>query len=427
MKFDDDKKFQLAWVLLSFFVMIFCGLLVWTEYQDSKKNQRIIVDWNSPQFIGSRSGKYSSIFTKLDVDEAVPDDVLDEFEEMEFEDVRSNSELISLYGISFKEGTLSELGIACNSKLFELCNKYYLTTYKGEQLSPLIPMALANNETPGRANHEITYSALFPSACVPVTSASAIENMSCIAVIESADTFKKLASDHWTRDRGALQMNPAYGTGHEAFNSLMGSSEKSILSNARNMGIDFTGYVANEPRFNRTIGVSEWLDNLSEHPGDRHNVKDCILRLASASQDAVDQFTTMYDINDDYHALTIIAQHHGSSSIWLKQYRDKAIGNWRTGYSAYKYSLDVTSNDFIMMLKEYCSDVLQTARDKGKCPAMSLDRKTAKKLWNQAVDKGYLQDYSFYVREGNYFEVTYLYPVQALYNYMMLGLVYSGR
>ena len=138
-------------------------ILIFASTHAPSRNRKIIVDWNSPQFIGERSGYYASIFINENINEELPDDTLKEFEDEKdsFAIAHSNDELIRLYGISFKEDTLSDLAVECNSKLFDICNKYYLATYQGVQLSPLIPMALANIETGMRADQSITYSSLF--------------------------------------------------------------------------------------------------------------------------------------------------------------------------------------------------------------------------------------------------------------------------
>ena len=70
---------------------------------------------------------------------------------------------------------------------------------------------------------------------------------------------------------------------------------------------------------------------------------------------------------------------------------------------------------------------LESARSEGKPIPMTLDRSDAKVLFEQAMDAELVRDYGTYVQQGRYYEVTYCYPIQALYAYMMLGLVYSGK
>lgn len=419
----DDLMVKILLTILGACFLSFVAVSFFISHKERHIN--IYVDWNSPQFIGERSGQYSAIFANEKLNEKLPDKVLEEFEAQkeEFAIARSNAELIRLYGISFKENTLSDLAIECNSKLFDICNKYFLATYGGQQLSPLIPMAVANIETPGRADQSVTYSALFPSKYIKIKSADAISNMSCLAVLESADTFKALASDHWTRDRGALQMNPNYGTGYEAFNSLMGPSEASILSNVSGSDLDFTDYSAYEPRNSRTLTVDDWLSMLSTEPGDRFNVRDSVLRMAASAQGAIDDYSSQYVINNDMEIMCLIAMQHNSGSVWNVSYKDSKVGNWRSGDAAYRYCLGVTSDKFIAALRHMCDDRLLKARENGTAIPMQIERSEAKKLFEDAQ----IGDYSTYVYEGRYYEVSYCYPIQALYAYMMLGLVYSGK
>lgn len=423
---EEKITFSLVGILL---LLMLIFLVMYGVSLRLSKPTKIIIDWNSPQFIGERSGKYSTIFGQTKLDEEVPDSVKEEFtvEKEDFAIAHSNAELIRLYGISFKENTLSDLAIECNTKLFDMCNKYFLATYGGQQVSPMVPMAISNLETPGRADQSVTYCALFPSKLVPISSADQISNMSCLAVLESPQLFSVLASDHWTRDRGALQMNPTYGTEYDSFNSLMGPSEAEILNNIQGTDIDLSMYVAYEPRNNRNITGEEWLAQVSTAPGDRFSVKDSLLRLASAVQSAIDQYSDQHQIENDYEMMTLIAMAHNAGSVWNKSYHGSKIGNWRSGAVAYRYCKQITSDEFIHILKGYCNERLKVARESGKSVPMTLDRKDARALFDKGYEEGIFDDYRTYVYEGRYYEVTYCYPIQALYNYMMLGMVYSGN
>lgn len=423
----DKYTMQILLVILGTCFLIFTTIAIYVG--TDKKSTRIIVDWNSPQFIGERSGKYSAIFANQKLDQKLSDKALQEFEDekIEFAKAISNDELIRLYGISFKEKTLSDLAIECNSRLFEICNKYYLATLSGQQLSPLIPMAIANVETPGRGDTSVTYSSLFPSKCVPVNSADSISNMSCLAVLENPSAFKTLASDHWTRDRGAMQMNPNYGTEYEAFNSLMGPSEASILSNVNSMDVDFSTYAAYEPRNSRNIGVEDWLSMVSTKVGDRYNVKDSVLRIAAASQEAVDSYSKQYTVQNDMEIMALVAMNHNAGNLWSPSVAAKKVGNWRSGTQAYRYCSAISSTAFENKVRKLCDEKLSTARNENKPIPMTLERSGAKKLYEEAYADKIVEDYGSYIYEGGYYEVTYLYPIQALYAYTMLGLVYSGK
>lgn len=422
-----EEKITLVLItILAVCSITFIGLFVYLR--SGATRTRIIVDWNSPKFIGERSGHYTAIFAKTKLDEEVDDDVKKEFTDIkdDFAEAHSNAELIRLYGISFKENTLSDLAIECNTKLFDMCNKYYLVTYGGQQVSPLIPMAISNIETPGRADHKVTYCSLFPSKLIEITAADQMENMSCIVVMESPELFAALASDHWTRDRGSLQMNLTYGTEYESYNSLMGPSEAEILSNVQNMGIDLKYYAAYEARNNRNISGEEWLKQISSAPGDRYNIRDSLLRLAAASQAHVDQYASQYEINSDYEMMCLIGMSHNAGSVWNPEYVSSKIGNWRSGSIAHRYCTQISSQEFVRKIKKLCTSRLEEARNTGADIPMTLDRAVARQLFEEGVNEGLVSDYRTYVYEGNYYEVTFCYTIQVLYNYIMLGLVYSG-
>lgn len=415
-------------IIVSCIVNAVCAVIIFTQLPRVYK-PKTIIDWNSPEFIGDRSREYQAIFAKASEKGkfSASDKEALESEVAEFKEARSNSELISLYGISFKEGTISDLAIKVNSKLFDVCSKYYMCTYGDKQAPSLIPMAIANVETPNRADQRTSYSALLPTKYIDVETPDAVDTMSCLTVLENQDTFKSLASDHWTRDRGALQMNPNYGVGNTLYDSLMGPSEATILANVGSIDRNMSMYSAYEPRNKRTIDVDTWLSNSSKQPGDRFNVRDSVLRLASASQDALDSYTSQYTIHNDMEVVALIAQHHGSSSIWDRSRAQKKSGNWRSGTVAHSYTLAVSSEEFQKKLKSICLENLQQARKSDRAIPMSMSRGTAKKLWNECAREEIVPDYSTFVVEGRYFEVTYLYPIQVMYAYSMLGLVYSGR
>ena len=221
-------------------------------------------------------------------------------------------------------------------------------------------------------------------------------------------------------------MNPSYGTDHESFNSLMGPSEKEILSNVSNMDIDLKYYAAYEARNNRNITGEEWLAQVSDKPGDRFSVKDSLLRLASAAQGNIDSYASQYDIQNDYEMMGVVAMGHSAGSVWNPSYANSKIGNWRSGKIAHQYLVKITSQEFVRKIKNLCTARLELARSKNADIPMTLDRSTAKELFEEGVKDGLLGSYSTYVYEGKYYEVTYCYPIQALYNYIMLGLVYSG-
>ena len=144
-----------------------------------------------------------------------------------------------------------------NSALYDLADKYFQVYYGSMRLSPITPLAIANVETPGRADNNVTWSALFPSKYVPI---NMLYTMDVTTVLSSESIYKPLSTEYSTRDRGALQMSPTYGTNNDYFNRLMSDSEVDKLS---------------------TISDSKhenWIKGASSKRGDRFYVPDVCLR-----------------------------------------------------------------------------------------------------------------------------------------------------
>lgn len=422
---------NVTFVTVAFLTLLFAltvGLYIFRAPKYNS-NYKMVVDWELPEYGGNYRKRYMEKFDKVKFEDYTPEGGIaklpEESAEVKFDEVRSNTELIDLYGISFKDGTLSDLAIEANSKLFDVCSRYYLVSYNHTPASPIYPMAIANIETGFRADQDVTYSSLYPSAILPFNGAADIDNMSSLQVLQSAEVFNKLAKDHWTRDRGPFQMNPDYGITYDSFNSLMGPSEETVLSGVTG---NFTGYATSEARTGGTITAESWLGWLSQHPGDRHNPKDAVLRLAAANTKAVEQIGQTYSIDSEPMFVVMMAQYHGNSSIWTASGYSKTMGNWRSGYMAYSYALDVGSQEFYTIIKDLAISNLNEARKTGsRIPLTIEDAEVQNVIWPKAEAAGIVKDYGAYINEGRYYQITYCYPVRALYAYIMLSLLYSGN
>ena len=210
-------------------------IIIFASYRQ-RKSRKVVINWNSPTYIYKRNNRVYSTFKKNKLDEPLPTDTVEEIAEKEeeqkeeFKKIRTPEQIIDEFGIYFNSQD-SDLAIEVNTKIYDVVESYFLTAYNGKQLSPFIPMAIANVETPDRVNTKINYSALLPSKYINVVSSDAVDTMSSLALLDSPETFKALASDHWSRDRGPLQQMDMAGTMYEAYNSLMGPSEQSLLRN----------------------------------------------------------------------------------------------------------------------------------------------------------------------------------------------------
>ena len=393
----------------------------------------MVINWNSPAYIHKRNNRVYSTFKKNKLGEPLPTDTVEEIAEKEeeqkeeFKKIRTPEQIIDEFGIYFNNQD-SDLAIEVNTKIYDVVESYFLTAYNGKQLSPFIPMAIANVETPDRVNTKINYSALLPSKYINVVSSDAVDTMSSLALLDSPETFKALASDHWSRDRGPLQQMDMAGTMYEAYNSLMGPSEQSLLRNYTGMDKDFSAYQAYEPRIGRTLSVKDWVAEASSMPGDRHNIRDAVLRASAEFQQAIDQYSSQYEIENEYQALVVCSMYHAESSIWNPAYAHRPVGVWLNGgESAHSLLVGVTNSDFIKIIEDFVDQKIKDYRNGGEL-RIYCEREWANNLYQLGVDKGYFYDYPLYVNTSSqYFYVKYQYPIQALYAYIMLNKLYTGE
>lgn len=393
----------------------------------------MVINWNAPTYIHKRNNRVYSTFKKNKLDEPLPTDTVEEIAEKEeeqkeeFKKIRTPEQIIDEFGIYFNSQD-SDLAIEVNTKIYDIVESYFLTAYNGKQLSPFIPMAIANVETPDRVNTKINYSALLPSKYINIVSSDAVDTMSSLALLDSPETFKALASDHWSRDRGPLQQMDMAGTMYEAYNSLMGPSEQSLLRNYTGMDKDFSAYQAYELRTGRTLSVKDWVAEASSMPGDRHNVRDAVLRASAEFQQAIDQYSSQYEIENEYQATVICSMYHAESSIWNPAYAHKPVGVWlKGGESAHSLLIGVTNSDFIKIIEDFVDQKIKDYRNGGEL-RIYCEREWASNLYQIGVDKGYFYDYPLYVNtSAQYHYVKYQYPIQALYSYIMLNKLYTGE
>lgn len=407
-------------------------IIILASYRQ-EKSRKVVINWNAPAYIHKRNNRIYSTFKKNKLDDPLPTDTVEEIAEKEekqkeeFKKIRTPEQIIDEFGIYFNSQD-SELAVEVNTKIYDVVESYFLTAYNGKQLSPFIPMAIANVETPHRVNPKINYSALLPSKYISVVSSDAVDTMSSLAVLDSPEVFRALASDHWSRDRGPLQQMDMAGTMYESYNSLMGPSEQSLLRNYTGMDKDFSAYQAYEPRTGRTLSVKDWVDEASSMPGDRHNIRDAVLRASAEFQQAIDQYSSQYEIENEYQAMVICSMYHAESSIWNPAYAHKSVGVWlKGGESAHSLLIGVTNSDFIKIIEDFVDQKIKDYRNGGEL-RIYCEREWASNLYQIGVDKGYFYDYPLYVNtSAQYHYVKYQYPIQALYAYIMLNKLYTGE
>lgn len=276
-----------------------------------------------------------------------------------------------------------------NAKLYNYCNAYFKCYYNGNRISPIFPMAIANVETDGRADHSKTWSSLFPSAIVDV---SLIDTFNVTDVLSDEKIFKALTSDYSTRDRGALQMSPTYGAGDASVNKQMSGSEVSKLKS-----VDTSAY-------------SAWCSGAASQAGDRFYIPDMLLRMQAAMNYNLSQFKSKgYEPHSDFQMLAMLSIGHNSGSgVFSQSNPNKHVGNWISANKCYEWCSICSSDKFIEMLRSYYA----------YSGAITIDSKTTERLLNKFNS-------TLSYREYTTSRINAYYPIEFLYTYIALCDLYT--
>ena len=313
-----------------------------------------------------------------------------------FEEFTGSSDVGVIFEEEYKAVTtdttfeqVSTKATGANKLLYDIADSNFIVYYGSQRLSPVFPLALANVETPGRADHSLTWSALFPSKIVSV---DMIETMDVTTVVSNPNYFKALSAEVSTRDRGALQMSPTYGTGIASINALMSGTEKDKLKAVN------------------TSAYSGWAGGASNSPGDRFCVKDVCLRLSGSMQQGIGfMVKNGYTPKSDMQLVVMCAMHHHSSGVWYYKDRNKSVGQWKSVQKAYEWSEVVSSQEMISTLSTYAKE---------NPTVMFIDGNVAKNLY-QKVSSVPMSNYANR-------ELVCTYPIKALYAYIKLCMLYTS-
>lgn len=275
-----------------------------------------------------------------------------------------------------------------NAALFDLADKYFQVYWNNQRLSPIIPLAVANVETPGRADNTKTWSALFPSRYVDI---GYLYNMDVTTVVSDPSIYKPLSTEYSTRDRGALQMSPTYGTGNDYFNSMMSGNEVDKLRN-----VDTAAY-------------SGWVSGASSKPGDRFYIPDVCLRLSAAYTDAISRMASnSYTPENDYMLIAMCAMYHQQSGVWSNSNHNKSVGKWKSGEKALDYARSVSSVNMLEALRDYAIE----HPDK-----YYIDADVAKTIYKKETGNS-MSDYATST-------LVCTYPIKVEYAYIKLCIMYG--
>lgn len=274
-----------------------------------------------------------------------------------------------------------------NKELYEISNEYFDVTYGSTKVSPLFPMALANVETPSRADNSKTWSALFPSKYVDV---SLMRTFCVTDVVKDETIFKALSSEVSTRDRGALQMSPTYGTNYDYINKMMSGAEKAKLKTVDNNG------------------HASWVSGASDSPGDRFYLPDVLLRMRGASTKQIENMIKNdYQPSSDLQLIAMLAMGHHSSGVWYHSNHSKSVGCWKSGEAAFTYASKFSDDAFTDKIIAY-------AKQSNK---LYIDSNTAKSIYSSV----YTDSLNTYATK----DIVCTYPIKAVYAYVKLSLLYN--
>ena len=287
---------------------------------------------------------------------------------------------------SFKtEYTVSD----ANRELYELADKYYQVYWGGQRVSPIYPLAVANVETGSRADHSITWSALFPSKYVDINQ---LYTMNVTTVLSSESIYSALTKESSTRDRGALQMSPSYGTGSSYYNSLMSGNERDKLSGV-------------------STSHNNWVSGASKYSGDRFYVPDVCLRLSAANTDAIDRmYKNKYIPESDMCLIAMLAMYHHRSGVWSSADHGKSVGEWKSGNAAFEYANLVSSPAMVAELRKYAMQ----HEDR-----FWMDADTVKDLFKSVTGRS--------MSEFASRTLVCTYPIKVEYAYIKLCLMYTSE
>lgn len=287
--------------------------------------------------------------------------------------------------MSFKTSDITATGV--NAEIYDLVSQNFNVWYGGMRVSPILPMAVSNVETPGRADHAVTWCSLFPSKIVPI---DLLYDFDVTYVVSNNGWYTALSSEYSTRDRGCLQMSPTYGTNNEALNAQMSGTEKDKLAT-----VDTSAY-------------STWVSGASSSPGDRFYLPDVCLRMTAAMQaQTVYMQKNNYVPATDMQLIAMLAASHQQSGIWYYSDHSKAIGCWRSGDLVYEWCQLISSEEMINALTDL-------ARNSDSC---FIDSNKATQLCSELG----IDNFSKYSTKN----IVCTYPIKVLYAYIKLCILYT--
>lgn len=322
----------------------------------------------------------------------------------------------------------SDLSRELNTYLYDVCQQYAGNLFcSGIQLSPLLPLAEANLEG-GRVDRSQTFSAMASTSVYDFSSVEELKEFNVLRVLDSKETWLKMSSEYYTRDRGALQCNPNYGANNPAY----GPSERSLLD-AYVAEHGMPDYGTNTDSRGNTFTVAEWIDYSRTKFGDRFNVESMVRIFADekASTEIPIIERNFSNIQNEYHVYAIMSYNHWIGSGFMTMDEDIAYAGFKTIGRAYEYCEAISSPRAIEIIYSQCLQDIQSARSRGAYPPRCLDKTGGKRVFDLLVQEGVCKDWDYYFRHKktggwDQGDTACTYALGVIYGVMQMNLLYSG-
>lgn len=343
--------------------------------------------------------------------------------------VQEEGELALLSGDVSYNSVYSQLSQELNTYLYSVCQAYAGgLTCAGIRLSPLLPLAEANLEG-GRVDTSVTFSALASSSVYEFTCVEDLADLNVTDVLRSEATWYTMTSEYYTRDRGALQCNPAYGSNKVSY----GASERSLLdAYVEEYGIP--AYGTNRDSRGNTFSVADWIATSRTKYGDRFNVTSMVQMFADekAQVEIPSIEANFSDLQNEYHVYAIMAYNHWIGSGFMTMDEGSAYAGFRTIGRAYEYCRDISSPKAIEIIYSQCLQDIQYARSRGVNPPRCLDRSGGYRVYKLLVSEGVCEDWDYYFRHfvtnnWDQGDTACTYALGVIYGVMQMALLYSGH
>lgn len=322
----------------------------------------------------------------------------------------------------------SDLSKELNIYLYEIAQEYANDMWCGDiQLSPLLPLAEANLEG-GRVNPRITFSAIADSSVFTYESVYQLANHNVTDCLRDKQTWRTMATEYYTRDRGALQCNPDYGANNPAY----GASERELL-NAYITERGIPDYGTCHDKRGNTYDVSDWIDYSRTMYGDRFNPESVIRMFADEKRNVEIPLIRKYvpNIQNEWEVYCYMAYCHWCGTGYLTMNKSDSYSGFQTIGRSNEYLHDITTPESIEFIYSLCVKDIRDAREHNRCPVVAIDSNSGRVIFDALHERGLVKDWDYYFRhkmtgDWDQGKTACYYPFGMIYGVMQMNLLYSG-